>query len=91
MIEQIFKQAEDKMKKTIDVTKQDLTNIRTGRASVKILDGLKVDYYNSLMPINQLAAVSTPDARTISIQPWDISKGINWVIFSAMPSLFTPA
>ncbi|MBI5207214.1 MAG: ribosome recycling factor [Candidatus Firestonebacteria bacterium] len=71
MIEQIFHQAEDRMKKVIAVTKQEFNNIRTGRASVQLLDGVKVEYYNSLMPINQLASVSTPDARTITIQPWD--------------------
>ncbi len=71
MIEQIIKQAEDKMKKTIEVTKHEFGNTRTGRASTKLIDNLKVEYYNSQMVITQLATISIPDARTITIQPWD--------------------
>ncbi|MBI5417964.1 ribosome recycling factor [Candidatus Poribacteria bacterium] len=71
MVDQIFRHAEDKMKKVIEFTRQEFVNVRTGRASGKILDNIKVECYNSVMPINQLAMVSTPDARTITIQPWD--------------------
>jgi ribosome recycling factor len=61
----------DSMDKTIDVLNKDLKRIRTGRASLALLDGIMVDYYGSPTPINQLATLSIPEARQILIQPWD--------------------
>lgn len=62
---------EDKMKKAVDGLKQDLATIRTGRASPALIEHLKIDYAGSLMPLNQIAGISVPEARLIIIQPWD--------------------
>jgi len=62
-----------RMQKTIDTLKKDLSRIRTGRATPALLDGLTVDYYGSPMPINQVANISIPDARLIVVQPWEKS------------------
>ena len=64
---------EEKMVKTIDSLKRDFSRIRTGRATPALLDGISVDYYGSPMPINQVATVSTPDPRSIAVQPWEKS------------------
>ncbi|CAN5496263.1 MAG: ribosome recycling factor [Burkholderiaceae bacterium] len=66
---------EGKMDLSIASFKSNLTKIRTGRASPALLDSLQVDYYGSLMPINQVANVSLLDSRTISIQPWEKGMG----------------
>ena len=63
-----------KMDKTFDVFTKELTSLRTGRASSSMLDLIKVDVYGQQMPINQLASITTPDARTINIQVWDINN-----------------
>lgn len=63
--------AEEKMKKSIEVVKHELTTIRTGRASTSLLDTVRVDYYGTPTPIAQVANVSTPDARLIVVQPWE--------------------
>jgi ribosome recycling factor len=70
-IQDIKKQATDKMAKSVDTLKHDLGKIRTGRAHVGILDHIRVDYYGTEMPINQVANVTLSDARTISIQPFE--------------------
>jgi ribosome recycling factor len=70
-IGEIKKQATEKMAKSVDTLKHDLAKIRTGRAHTGILDHLKVDYYGTDMPINQVANVTLSDARTISIQPFE--------------------
>ena len=67
----IKKQATDKMAKSVDTLKHDLAKIRTGRAHTGLIDHLRVDYYGSEMPINQVANVTLADARTISIQPFE--------------------
>ncbi len=59
------------MAKSLEFTKQQLSKIRTGRASANLVDNVKVDYYGSMTPISQVANISAPDARTIIIQPWD--------------------
>ena len=71
MIDQIFNQTDSKMKKAIESFRHDLNKIRTGKASTAILDGIKVNYYGSTVPLNQAASVSIPEARLITIQPWD--------------------
>jgi ribosome recycling factor len=63
--------AENRMKKVLESLKREFGTVRTGRASTTLLDGLKVDYYGSVLPVNQLANMSTPDSRTIEIKPWD--------------------
>ena len=67
----IKRQASEKMAKSIDTLKHDLAKIRTGRAHIGLLDHIRVDYYGSEMPINQVANVTLSDARTISIQPFE--------------------
>lgn len=69
----IFKETETKMKKTIDVLAGEYTSIRAGRANPAVLDKIMVDYYGAPTPIQQLAAVSVTEARTLTIQPWDLS------------------
>lgn len=68
---EILQDTEHKMKKTVEATQREFSTIRTGRASSAIVEGIKVDYYGAPTPLKQLAAVSTPDARLIVIQPWD--------------------
>jgi ribosome recycling factor len=67
----IKKQSAEKMAKSIDALKHDLAKVRTGRAHTGLIDHLRVDYYGSEMPINQVANVTLADARTISIQPFE--------------------
>ena len=64
---------EEKMEKTIEVFNQKLTEVRAGRANPAILNKVKIDYYGTQTPINQVAAISVPEARLIVIQPWDVS------------------
>tara|TARA_B100000965_G_scaffold361490_1_gene342883 strand:- start:45 stop:596 length:552 start_codon:yes stop_codon:yes gene_type:complete len=64
----------DKMAKTIDVFIKELSSLRTGRANASMLDLIKVDVYGQQMPINQLASITTPEARTINIQVWDLNN-----------------
>ena len=71
MIADIKKTAEQKMAKTVETLKHDLTKIRTGRAHTGLLDHIQVDYYGTPMPINQCANVTLADARTITVQPWE--------------------
>ena len=70
-IADIKKNTESKMDQSIAAFSNNLTKIRTGRANPALLDSVQVDYYGSLMPINQVANVSLLDARTISVQPWE--------------------
>jgi ribosome recycling factor len=68
---QIIKDAEVRMRKSIDSFKNEIAKLRTGRASPAILDHVRVDYYGSEMPINQVANVTVSDARTLTITPWE--------------------
>jgi ribosome recycling factor len=70
-IADIKKQATEKMAKSLDTLKHDLAKVRTGRAHTGLIDHLRVDYYGTEMPINQVANVTLSDARTISIQPFE--------------------
>lgn len=63
--------AEDQMKKAIDHLEVELIKIRAGKANPQMIDGITVDYYGSLLPLNQVSNVSVMDARTLSIQPWE--------------------
>ena len=73
-VKEILHDTETKMKKTVEATHREFSTIRTGRASSAIVESVRVDYYGTPTPLKQLAAVSTPDARLIVIQPWD--KGV---------------
>ena len=78
----VKKDADDKMKKTIEHFQHEMSTIRTGRATPSLLDSVKVEYYGSKVPINQVGSVSTPEPRLLMVQPWDkgaiqaIEKGI---------------
>jgi ribosome recycling factor len=71
MLEDVYKDAEDQMQKALDSLAHEYTGIRTGRASVGLLDGITVEYYGSQMPLNQVATLSVPESSLIVIQPWD--------------------
>lgn len=68
-----LKKAEERMNRRLDHMCQDFSEIRAGRANPAVLDKIKVDYYGTPTPVNQLAAVSVTEARTLTIQPWDAS------------------
>lgn len=70
-MDKIIAEAKERMLKTIEKLEHEFTQIRTGRASAALLDRVKVDYFGSEMPINQLATVTIPEARQIVITPWD--------------------
>ena len=69
--DQIYK---DKMNKTIELFSKELSSLRTGRANASMLDIIKVDVYGQKMPINQLATITAPEARTINVQVWDVNN-----------------
>ena len=71
MLKDEYKVYEDKMKKSIDSVSADFASVRAGRANAAVLDRIMVDYYGSPTPIQQIAAISSPDARTLLISPWD--------------------
>jgi len=73
MIESIYDDTNESMEKSVEALKRDLKRLRTGRASLSILDGIKVDYYGTLTPLNQMATLAVPESRLITIQPWDVS------------------
>ncbi len=71
MVEDIKKDARGRMKKSVEVLRQELTKLRTGRAHTSLLDHVTVSYYGSDTPINQVASVSVSDPRTLTVQPWE--------------------
>ena len=72
-MEQIIKDAKARMDKSMDNLRSELAKIRTGKATTALLDGIKVEYYGNMSPINQVANVTVLDAHTLSITPWDKS------------------
>ena len=73
MIDDIYQDTKESMSKSIEALERELKRVRTGRASLSILDGIKVDYYGTLTPLNQMATLAVPESRLITIQPWDVS------------------
>jgi ribosome recycling factor len=73
MIEDINNEAKERMGKTINSLKNELKKVRTGRASLNIFDDIRVDYYGTMTPLNQMATLAVPESRQITIQPWDVS------------------
>lgn len=71
MISDVLDGTETKMTKAIDALERDLAGIRTGRASARLVDNIRVDYYGTPTPLNQVASITVPEARTLVIQPWD--------------------
>jgi len=70
----VLDETEKKMLKSLEAIRQEFQNLHTGRASVTLIENVKVDYYNNISPLKGLASISTPDAKTLVIQPWDISS-----------------
>jgi ribosome recycling factor len=70
-LDKIFKEAQERMKKSVEHVQHELARIRTGRATPALLDVVKVEYYGSMMPINQVATVSAPESRLLVVQPWE--------------------
>ena len=70
---EILKAYDAKMQKTVDVVVSDFASVRAGRANAAVLDKITVDYYGVATPLNQVASISSPDPRTLTIQPWDSS------------------
>ncbi|HCW75188.1 MAG TPA: ribosome recycling factor [Candidatus Marinimicrobia bacterium] len=73
MLNEIYRDADDRMKKAVEHIHHEFTGVRTGRASSTLLEGIKVDYYGSPTPLNQVASISVPEPRLINVQPWDKS------------------
>ncbi len=73
LVKDTLREMEEKMKASIEVTRRELAAIRTGRASAALLEGVKVNYYETLTPLNQVANIVVPEAGLIVIQPWDKS------------------
>ena len=69
----LTEETKKRMAKSVESTKKEFQNIRTGRASIALVEGISVNYYNTPTPIKNLGTISTPDAKTIQIQPWDIT------------------
>jgi ribosome recycling factor len=69
----ILSDAQAKMKKSVDYTLHEFSSIHTGKATPTMVEGVQVEAYGSMVPLKQCAAISTPDARLIQIQPWDVS------------------
>jgi ribosome recycling factor len=74
MLEGLFRETEDKMDKGVEATEREFQSLRTGRASTDLLNGVTAHAYGADTPLNQLATISTPDAATILIQPWDVGQ-----------------
>ncbi len=81
-VKPIMTEAEESMEATLLFLDESLAHIRAGKANIRILDGVKVEYYGSHVPISNVATVTTPDAKTISIQPWE--KGLIGIIEKAI-------
>lgn len=73
-IDEILLDSEDRMQKSIDSAKTEMSKVRTGRASASMLDGVSVDYYGTATPINQMANIAIPEPRLLTITPWDRSQ-----------------
>lgn len=82
MYDEILFDAEERMSKSVDAFSKELQKIRTGRATPGLVDGIRVEYYGSEVPLKQVASVSIPDPRTIAIQPWE--KGLTGAIEKAI-------
>jgi ribosome recycling factor len=70
-VKEIFEAAEVHMKKSIEIAEEELASVRTGKASASLLDSIKVDYYGSPVPLKQIANIGIPDAKLITVQPWE--------------------
>ena len=71
MLNDVYADSRDRMKKVIENLEREFKRVRTGRASVAVLDGIRLDYYGTPTPLNQIATLTVPEPRSITIQPWD--------------------
>lgn len=71
MLQDVINQSKDKMEASLKALQNELSKLRTGRASLSLLDGIKVDYYGTKTPLNQVASLAVPEARLITVQPWE--------------------
>jgi len=71
MVDEIFEDLKERMGKSIESLKREYSRLRTGRASISLLDGIRVSYYDTPTPLNQMASLAVPEPRLIVIQPWD--------------------
>ena len=74
MLDEIFEDVQDQMTKAIEALQRDLAGIRTGRATTTLLDGIRIEYYGQVTPLNQVATLSVPEPRLLMIKPWE--KGV---------------
>ncbi len=81
-VKPILIEAEENMEATLLFLDESLAHIRAGKANIRILDGVRVDYYGSIVPISNVATITTPDAKTITVQPWE--KGLIGAIEKAL-------
>jgi ribosome recycling factor len=92
VIDELLEDAKDRMHKSVESAQHEFSTVRTGRASPSLLDRILVDYYGAMTPLNQLATISAPEARLLSVQPYDkssikaIEKGINESDIGLTPS-----
>jgi len=73
MLESVYEETRERMGKSVSALKSELKKIRTGRASLALLEGIRVDYYGTQTPLNQMASLSVPESRLLMIQPWDVT------------------
>jgi len=73
-VKEVISEMKQKMDKSVQVVQREFSNLRTGRASTHLVENIMVNYYNTPTPLKQLATLSTPDAKSIAIAPWDISN-----------------
>ena len=73
MVREVLKELEKRMKASLEHFRKDLSKLRTGRANINLFEDIKVDYYGTLTPVNQLATLGVPDPTLVTIQPWDPS------------------
>jgi ribosome recycling factor len=73
MVEEVFKDVRSRMEKALEILREDLKALRTGRASPALLEKVKVEYYGTLVPLNQLASITAPEPRLLVVRPWDAS------------------
>ena len=87
MLDEIYQDTRESNAKAVASLEKELQRMRTGRASLSILDGIRVDYYGTLTPLNQMATLAVPESRLITIQPWDVSviKDIEKAILKSDP------
>lgn len=73
-VQEIKAEAQSRMAKSVSDLSRAMSTIRTGRASIALLDPIKVDYYGTLTPLNQMATLSTPSSTSLAVQPWDVTQ-----------------